>query len=65
MAEVMSVSEAARVLGVSAQTVRSWADHGKLPAMRTSVGQRIFKRAVIARARRAIVAARRAADALG
>lgn len=42
MAEVLSVSEVARKLGVSSQTVRDWADHGKLPAMRTCGGQRIF-----------------------
>ena len=51
MVEVLSVSEAARRLKVSAQTVRDWADRGKLPAMRTAGGQRIFQRDDIERAR--------------
>ena len=44
MTEVLTVSEASRELGVAAQTVREWADSGKLPALRTGRGQRIFKR---------------------
>jgi excisionase family DNA binding protein len=51
MVEVLSVSEAARRLKVSAQTVRDWADRGKLPVMRTAGGQRIFQRDDIERAR--------------
>lgn len=49
--EALSVSEAARQLKVSAQTVREWADHGKLPVMRTSSGQRIFLRTDVERLR--------------
>lgn len=44
MSEVMSVSEASRELHVSEETIREWADRGKLPVMRTSSGQRIFRR---------------------
>lgn len=51
MSEVMTVSEAARELEVSAQTVREWADKGKLPTIRTSSGQRIFQRVDVERVR--------------
>jgi len=44
MSEVMTVSEVARELGVAVWTVRSWADLGKLPVLRTACGQRIFQR---------------------
>jgi excisionase family DNA binding protein len=49
MAEVLSVSETARELKVSSQTVRDWADSGKLVAMRTAGGQRIFRAAEVER----------------
>jgi excisionase family DNA binding protein len=51
MSEVLTVSEAARELKVAAETIRSWADRGRLPAMRTKSGQRIFQRADIERVR--------------
>lgn len=51
MAEVLTVSEAARELDVAAETVRDWADRGKLPAQRTSGGVRIFQRADVERVR--------------
>lgn len=51
MAEVLTVSEAARELNVAAQTVRGWADRGKLPNMRTASGQRIFQRTDVERMR--------------
>ena len=44
MSKVMTVSEAARELDVAAQTVREWADAGKLPVERTSGGMRLFRR---------------------
>jgi excisionase family DNA binding protein len=50
VSELLSVSEASRELQVSTDTIRQWADTGKLPAMRTSGGQRIFRREDIARA---------------
>jgi excisionase family DNA binding protein len=49
-------SEAARVLKVSADTVRTWADAGRLTVWRTSAGLRVFDRAELER-----VAADRAA----
>jgi excisionase family DNA binding protein len=51
MAEILTVSEAARLLNVSGQTVREWADAGKLPVRRTAAGQRIFNREDIDRFR--------------
>jgi excisionase family DNA binding protein len=56
MSEVMTVSEAARALDKSAQTVREWADVGKLPSVRTVVGQRIFKRVDVERIRVTLLA---------
>ena len=37
-------SEAARVLGVCADTARRWADTGRLNVRRAGTGQRIFDR---------------------
>lgn len=51
MGEVLSVSEAARDLDVSSQTVRSLADKGVLPVMRTRGGQRFFKSEDVERVR--------------
>jgi excisionase family DNA binding protein len=56
MSEVMTVSEAARALDKSAQTVREWADVGKLPSVRTVGGQRIFKRVDVERIRVTLLA---------
>lgn len=39
---VLTVSEAARVLGVAAKTVREWSDAGKLPCQRTAAGFRVY-----------------------
>jgi excisionase family DNA binding protein len=44
MDDWLSLSEAARHLGVHPSTVRAWADHGYLPAQRTQGGHRRFKR---------------------
>lgn len=49
MANFLTVSETARELDVAAQTVRAWADTGKLPTSRTAGGQRIFQRADVER----------------
>jgi excisionase family DNA binding protein len=41
----LSLSQAAELLGVHPSTVRTWADHGNLPAQRTQGGHRRFRRA--------------------
>jgi excisionase family DNA binding protein len=48
---LMTVSEAARALNKSAQTIRDWADRGKLPAIRMRNGQRLFTGENVERAR--------------
>ena len=45
MDEWLSLSEAAKQLGVHPSTVRAWADHGYLPSQRTQGGHRRFRRA--------------------
>ncbi len=45
MDEWLSLSQAARQLGVHPSTVRAWADHGYLPSQRTQGGHRRFRRA--------------------
>jgi excisionase family DNA binding protein len=47
MDDWLSLSEAAKQLGVHPSTVRAWADHGYLPSQRTQGGHRRFKRADI------------------
>lgn len=44
MSEMCTVSEVARRFGKSPDTIRSWADAGKLPAVRTETGVRLFRR---------------------
>jgi excisionase family DNA binding protein len=44
MDEWLSLSEAAKQLGVHPSTVRAWADHGYLPFQRTQGGHRRFRR---------------------
>jgi excisionase family DNA binding protein len=44
MDEWLSLSEAAKQLGVHPSTVRAWADHGYLPSQRTQGGHRRFRR---------------------
>lgn len=45
--ELLTPSEAARLLGVSADTVRLIADKGRVPVLRTMSGRRLFRRADI------------------
>ena len=42
--ELMSIGEAARVLGVAVDTLRRWERKGKITATRTLGGQRRFAR---------------------
>jgi excisionase family DNA binding protein len=41
--ELITPSEAARVLGVSADTVRAWSDAGQLRCLRTRAGHRLYR----------------------
>ncbi|MFR9807107.1 helix-turn-helix domain-containing protein [Pseudonocardia sp. RS010] len=41
--DMLSLSEAARVLGVAANTLRNWADAEKVTAVRTPGGHRRFR----------------------
>jgi excisionase family DNA binding protein len=47
MEEWLSLSKAAKQLGVHPSTVRAWADHGYLPCQRTQGGHRRFLRSDI------------------
>jgi excisionase family DNA binding protein len=49
--DVLLTSEAARVLGVSPDTVRLWERIGRLPAVKTDRGVRLFNRADVERVR--------------
>lgn len=40
---LLSIGEAARILGVSVDTLRKYADDGRIPVTRTFGGQRRFK----------------------
>jgi excisionase family DNA binding protein len=45
MGDIMLTAEVARFLGKSSETVRLYERRGKLPAMRTAGGVRLFNRA--------------------
>ena len=49
MSEILTVSDAARLLGVAADTVRYYERHGYLPAEKTPGGVRIFRRCDVER----------------
>ena len=42
--DLMTPSDAARILGLSADSVRVLGDSGRLPALRTVGGRRLFRR---------------------
>ena len=44
LTQILTVSEAARVLGIAPKTARVWADRGRLPVVRTEAGWRLFWR---------------------
>jgi excisionase family DNA binding protein len=44
-------TEAARILGISAQSVRAWETAGRLQATRTAGGVRVFSRAEVEQVR--------------
>jgi molybdopterin-binding protein len=44
----LRIGQAAELLGVSADTVRRWADEGRLPTRRTTGGQRLVDGAALA-----------------
>ena len=43
--DIIGVSDAARLLNVSESSVRYWVKTGRLPALRTPSGHRLFMRA--------------------
>jgi excisionase family DNA binding protein len=47
--DLLTPSDAARVLGLSADSVRVLSDTGRLPAMRTVSGRRLFRRSDVDR----------------
>jgi molybdopterin-binding protein len=47
--DLIRLGGAAEILGVSADTVRRWADDGRLAAVRSSGGQRLVRRSDVAR----------------
>ena len=60
---IMTPSQVARLLGVSADTVRAWADHGLLACIRTVAGHRLFFRTEVERFARERSARSRRTDA--
>lgn len=47
--DLLTPSDAARVLGLSADSVRVLSDNGRLPSMRTVSGRRLFRRSDVDR----------------
>jgi excisionase family DNA binding protein len=52
--DLVLTSEAARILGVSAQSVRQWERSGRLHATKTAGGVRLFSRTDVEEMRRSI-----------
>lgn len=42
--DFLKTSEVARILSIGESTVRQWEGEGRLKAVRTATGQRLFKR---------------------
>jgi excisionase family DNA binding protein len=51
-ATLLGVTAVAILFGVSAQTIRVWADRGRLTAIRDSAGRRLFYRSDVEELRR-------------
>jgi excisionase family DNA binding protein len=50
LSEYVKIAEAARILGVSQNTLRAWAEAGKVPMRRNPAnGYRLFRRANLER----------------
>ncbi len=47
--EFLSVNGAARLLNIAPQTLRVWERQGRLPAIKTETGTRIFRRDLVER----------------
>ena len=45
--ELLTIGEAARILGVSVDTIRRWERDGKITGTRTLGGQRRFRRDIV------------------
>ena len=43
LSEYAKIAEAARILGISQNTLRAWADQGKVPVTRSPSGYRLFR----------------------
>jgi excisionase family DNA binding protein len=56
--DFLMTSDAARELGIAKETVLFWERTGKLPAIRTQNGRRLFRRSDIERLKREREAAR-------
>lgn len=60
-AELITIAEAAKLLGVSAPTLRRWDDSGKFPARRHPMNSyRMYARGEVERLRKRIAAGRAA-----
>lgn len=42
--DLLTPAEVARLLDVTPETVRGWANAGKIPVLRTQTGRRLFER---------------------
>ena len=62
---LLLTTEAAQILKVSPETVRLWERNGRLPALKTSRGVRLFNRFDVERLRDARSVARNATPAPG
>jgi excisionase family DNA binding protein len=51
LADLLEITEAAKILSVHPSTLRRWADTGKVPFVRTLSGRRKFTRSVLEQAR--------------